>query len=748
MARVVPPPPPPSEPIDVNLRDALEERYLAYALSTIMGRALPDARDGLKPVHRRILYGMHILRLDPGTAFKKCAKIVGDVMGSFHPHGDQAIYEALVRLAQDFASRYPLVEGQGNFGNIDGDNAAAYRYTEARLTEFAQLLLEGIDEDAIDFRDNYSGDAQEPVVLPAAAPNLLANGAQGIAVGMATSVPPHNVAELLDASLYLIAHPEATVAALMNFVPGPDFPTGGVLVDDRATIAEVYRTGRGGLRLRARWAKEETGRGGWVAVVTEIPYGVQKSRLIEALAELVNQKKAPLLADVRDESTEDVRIVLEPRARTVEAAVLMEQLFRLSELETRISVNMNVLVDGITPRVVSLAEALQQWLDHRRDVLVRRSRHRLAAIERRLELLVGMMIAYLNLDEVIRIVREEDEPKPALIARFTLTDNQANYILDTRLRSLRRLEEMQLRKEQTELAEEKIQIEGLIASDAKQWKMIAHEIRDTKKKYGPETKLGKRRTRFEAPPEVESDFAESFIEREPVTVLLSRKGWIRAMKGHVADLSGATFKGDDSLQTSFFTETTSKILVLAGDGKAYTIDVAKLPGGRSLGEPLRLMADIGEAASIVAVWPYAAGEKTLIAASDGRGFVAPQDDLISSTRKGRAVLGVEAPAVAALAVPANGDHVAVIGENRKLLVFPLGQIPEMARGKGVRLQRYRDGGVSDARVFALKNGMSWRDSAGRSFNVGMPELKDYIGNRAEAGRLPPKGFPKNNKFEG
>jgi topoisomerase-4 subunit A len=749
MARAAPPPPPPpSAPIEVNLRDALEERYLAYALSTIMGRALPDARDGLKPVHRRILYGMHVLRLDPGTAFKKCAKIVGDVMGSFHPHGDQAIYEALVRLAQDFASRYPLVEGQGNFGNIDGDNAAAYRYTEARLTDFARLLLEGIDEDAVDWRDNYSGDQQEPVVLPAATPNLLANGAQGIAVGMATSVPPHNVAELLDAALYLIAHPEADVDALINYVPGPDFPTGGVLIDDRAAITEVYRTGRGGFNLRARWEKEETGRGGWVAVVTEIPYGVQKSRLIEALAELVNQKKAPLLADVRDESTEDVRIVLEPRARNVEPAVLMEQLFKLSELETRISVNMNVLVDGITPRVVSLVEALQQWLDHRRDVLLRRSRHRLAAIERRLELLAGMMIVYLNLDEVIRIIREADEPKPALIARFKLTDTQANYILDTRLRSLRRLEEMELRKEETALAQEKGQIEELLASERKQWQVIAHEIRDTKKKYGPETKIGKRRTRFEAPPDVEVDLAESFIEREPITVLLSRKGWIRAMKGHVADVSGATFKGDDSLQTSFFAETTSKILVLASDGKAFTLDAAKLPGGRSLGEPIRLMADIDEQASIVAVWPYAAGEKMLIAANDGRGFVAPQDDLVSSTRKGRAVLGVDAPALACLAVPARGDHVAVIGENRKLLVFPLGQIPEMGRGKGVRLQRYKDGGLSDARVFALKDGMGWRDSAGRSFNVALPELRDYIGNRAEAGRLPPKGFPKTNKFEG
>jgi topoisomerase-4 subunit A len=749
MARAAPPPPPPpSAPVDVNLRDALEERYLAYALSTIMGRALPDARDGLKPVHRRILYGMHVLKLDPGTAFKKCAKIVGDVMGSFHPHGDQAIYEALVRLAQDFASRYPLVEGQGNFGNIDGDNAAAYRYTEARLTDFARLLLEGIDQDSIDWRDNYSGDAKEPVVLPAAVPNLLANGAQGIAVGMATSVPPHNVAELLDAALYLIAHPEASSETLLTFMPGPDFPTGGIVVDDRAAIAETYRTGRGSFRLRSRWTKEETGRGGWVAVVTEIPYGVQKSRLIEQLADLFNEKKAPLLGDVRDESTEDVRIVLEPRARNVEPAVMMEQLFKLSELETRISVNMNVLVDGVSPRVIGLAEALQQWLDHRREVLLRRSRHRLAAIEKRLELVAGMIVVFLNLDEVIRIIREEDEPKDALMARFRLSELQANYILDTRLRSLRRLEEMALRKEQSELQEEKGQIEALLGSETKQWQAITYEIRDTKKRYGPQNPLGKRRTTFEAPPNVVMDVAESLIEREPVTILLSKKGWIRALKGHVADLSTAAFKGDDSLQTSFFAETISKVLVLASDGKVFTLDASKLPGGRSQGEPLRLMADIDEAASIVAVWPYAAGEKVLLAASDGRGFVVAQDELISSTRKGRAVLNVDAPALASLVVHAAGDHVAVIGQNRKMLVFPLAQIPEMARGKGVRLQRYKDGGLSDARVFALAEGLTWRDSAGRTFTVGRTDLADWIGDRAEAGRLPPKGFPKNNRFEG
>jgi topoisomerase IV subunit A len=747
-ATLPPPPPPPSAPIDVPLRDALEERYLAYALSTIMGRALPDARDGLKPVHRRILYGMHILKLDPGTAFKKCAKIVGDVMGSFHPHGDQAIYEALVRLAQDFSSRYPLIEGQGNFGNIDGDNAAAYRYTEARMTDVARLLLEGIDEEAIDWRDNYSGDTKEPIVLPAAIPNLLANGAQGIAVGMATSIPPHNVAELCDAALYLIAHPKAETEALLTFAPGPDFPTGGIVVDSRAAIAETYRTGRGSFRLRARWTKEETGRGGWVVVVTEIPYGVQKSRLIEQLANLLNERKAPLLGDVRDESAEDVRVVLEPRTRAVEPAMLMEQLFKLSELESRISVNMNVLVNGVAPRVIGLTEALQQWLDHRRTVLLRRSAHRLAAIERRLELLAGMIIVFLNLDEVIRIIREDDEPKEALKARFSLSETQANYILDTRLRSLRRLEEMALRKEQKDLTDEKGSIEALLASEKKQWQAIAFEIRDTKKRCGPETKLGKRRTTFEAPPDVVVDLADAMIEREPVTILVSQKGWIRALKGHVADLSGATFKGDDALRTSFFAETTSKVLVLASDGKVFTLDAAKLPGGRGAGEPIRLMADLDESADIVAVWPYSAGEKMLVASTDGRGFVVGQDEMLSSTRKGRALLNVDAPAVARLATPAAGDHVATIGENRKLLVFPLSQVPEMARGKGVRLQRYKDGGLSDARVFALADGMTWRDSAARTFTVAKAELKEWVGNRAEAGRLPPKGFPKHNRFEG
>jgi len=741
-------PPPVENNQPVNLRDALEERYLAYALSTIMGRALPDARDGLKPVHRRILYGMHILRLDPGAPFKKCAKIVGDVMGSFHPHGDQAIYDALVRLAQDFSSRFPLVDGQGNFGNIDGDGAAAYRYTEARMTEVARALLEGIDEDAIDFRDNYSGDTKEPVVLPAAFPNLLANGAQGIAVGMATSIPPHNVAELLDAALYLISNPKASAKDLCTFVQGPDFPTGGIVVDSREAIIETYATGRGSFRIRSRWTKEEGARGAWNAVVTEIPYGVQKSRLIEKLAELVNEKKLPLLADVRDESTDDVRIVLEPRARNVDAGVMMESLFRMSELESRFAMNMNVLADGVVPKVLSLPEALRQWLDHRREVLLRRSRHRLAEIERRLEVLAGMIIAFLNLDEVIRIIREEDEPKDVLKATFALTDNQANYILDTRLRALRRLEEMQLREEHAELTNEKGELELLVGEEPRQWKAIIAQIREIKKKWGPLTALGKRRTTFEAPPAAAENFdlTDVLVEREPITVVVTQKGWIRALKGQVSDLANLQFKGDDALRVSFFAETTSKIMVLATDGKIFTLDASKLPGGRGAGEPIRLLADIDDGEDVAAVFVHRPNGKMLVASSDGRGFVATENDMIANTKKGKMLLNVDASAKARFIVPVEGDTVASIGENRKLLCFPISEIPEMTRGKGVRLQRFKDGGLSDVKTFALDDGLSWTDSSGRVYNVAKDALTEWRGTRADAGRLPPKNFPRNNKF--
>ncbi|MGI6245496.1 MAG: DNA topoisomerase IV subunit A [Pseudochelatococcus sp.] len=735
---------------EVALRAALEERYLAYALSTIMHRALPDARDGLKPVHRRILYGMRLLRLDPGAGFKKSARVVGDVMGQFHPHGDQSIYDALVRLAQDFAQRYPLIEGQGNFGNIDGDNAAAMRYTEARLTTVAQLLLQGIDEDAVDFRDTYDETNREPIVLPAAFPNLLANGAQGIAVGMATSIPPHNAAELCDAALYLIAHPQADVDSLLTFVQGPDLPTGGVIVDDRATIAEAYRTGRGGFRVRARWSREEGARGQWLAVVTEIPYGVTKGRLIEKTADLLLAKKLPLVADIRDESAEDIRIVIEPRTRAVDDVLMMESLFRLTELESRLPLNLNVLAGGQIPKVLDLAEVLREWLGHRREVLLRRSRFRLGEIVRRLEILDGLLIIYLDLDRVIRIIREEDEAKPALIAAFSLTDMQAEAILNTRLRSLRKLEEMELRREHEKLTEERAGIEALLASDEKQWKVVAGEVREVRKLFGPETALGKRRTTFaEAPETADVDLTGAMVEREPITVVLSVKGWIRALKGHGVDLSSLQFKGDDGLFLSFATETTARILVLADDGRVYTLDAAKLPGGRGVGDPLRLMADIDENAGIVAAFPYVPGEKLLLVASDGRGFVAPADDIVANTRKGKQVLNLDAAGKdrARLCVPVRGDHVAVVGENRKLLVFPLTQVPEMARGRGVRLQRYGDGGIADARVFNLADGLTWTDTSGRTWTVPEADIRAWLGNRADGGRLPPKGFPRNNRFQ-
>ncbi|MCZ8262004.1 MAG: DNA topoisomerase IV subunit A [Beijerinckiaceae bacterium] len=740
--------PPSAEGVEaIALREALEERYLAYALSTIMHRALPDARDGLKPVHRRILYGMHLLRLDPAAPFKKSAKIVGDVMGTFHPHGDQAIYDALVRLAQDFSSRYPLVDGQGNFGNIDGDSAAAYRYTEARMTEVARLLLQGIDEDGVPFRPNYDGQNEEPVVLPGAFPNLLANGAQGIAVGMATSIPPHNAAELCAAAIALIDDPQASHEALMALVPGPDFPTGGIIVEGPASLKETYRTGRGSIRLRARWHKEETGRGGYVVVITEIPYLVQKSRLIEKIAELLNEKKLPLLADIRDESAEDVRVVLEPRARTVEAELLMEALFRLTELETRFSVNMNVLIDGKVPKVVGLSEALRAFIDHRRDVLLRRSRWRLGKIEARLEILGGLLVAFLNLDEVIRIIREEDEPKPVLMKRFDLTDVQANAILDTRLRQLRKLEEMELRTEHDELSKEKASIEALLGSEARQWKTVRWEVSEVAKAFSKDTPLGRRRSDFGTASDVPVDVTEALIEREPITVVVTKKGWIRALKGHGVDLTNLQYKGDDAFAFAFPTETTAKVLLLASDGKAFTLDASKLPGGRGFGEPIRLMVDLDADSEIMAAFPYMPGQKRIVVAKDARGFIVAADDLVANTRKGRQVMNVDGARLW-LAVPVEGDMVAVIGENRKLLAFPLSEMPEMPRGKGVRVQRYKEGGLADLRTFSSETGLTWQDSAGRTFTLKGDDLKEWLGHRAESGRLPPKGFPRSNRFTG
>jgi len=738
----------PSDGVEpVNLREALEERYLAYALSTIMHRALPDVRDGLKPVHRRVLYAMRLLRLDPGQAFKKCARVVGDVIGKYHPHGDQSVYDALVRLAQDFAQRYPLVDGQGNFGNIDGDNAAAMRYTEARLTEVASLLLDGLDQDAVDFRETYDGEDREPIVLPGAFPNLLANGSSGIAVGMATSIPPHNAAELCDAAIHLIEHPDASVEKLVDFVQGPDFPTGGVLVDDPATITEAYRGGRGSFRVRARWYVEDLGRGTWVAVVTEIPYQVQKARLIEKIAELLQARRLPLLADVRDESAEDVRIVLEPRSRSVDANLLMESLFKLTDLESRIPLNMNVLSRGQVPNVIGLKQVLKEWLDHRREVLQRRSRHRLAEIVKRLEILEGYLVAYLNLDEVIRIIREEDEPKAVMMARWSLSDVQAEAILNMRLRSLRKLEEIEIRGEHDKLSKERSEIEALLGSDDKQWKVVRREIAAVRKTFGPETELGRRRTSFgETGGHAAADISQALIEREPITVVLSQKGWIRALKGHVADLSSLAFKAGDGLRTAFFAETTDKLLLVATNGKVFTLGADKLPGGRGNGEPVRLMVDLEEGADVVDIFAFKGGRKLLIASTDGYGFVVDEADLVATTRKGRQVINVVAPVETRLVVPVAGDHVAAIGENRKLLVFPLAQVAEMSRGKGVRLQRFKDGGLADLRVFSGETGLTWTTSAGSTYVRTLTELADWIADRGTAGRLPPAGFPKSNRF--
>ena len=741
-------PPRDGEVEEIALREALEERYLQYALSTITGRALPDARDGLKPVHRRLLYAMQLLRLDPDAAFKKCARVVGDVIGKFHPHGDQAVYDALVRLAQDFAQRYPLVDGQGNFGNVDGDNPAAMRYTEARLTEVARLLIDGIDEDAIDFRPTYDGSENEPVVLPGAFPNLLANGSQGIAVGMATAIPPHNAAELCDAALHLIDTPNARSRTLLKHVAGPDFPTGGIVVDPPETIAEAYTTGRGSFRVRARWHKEDTGRGTYLIVVTEIPWLVQKGRLVEKLAELVNDKKLPLVAGVRDESAEDIRLVIEPRSRAVDAELLMESLFKLTELESRIPLNMNVLVKGRIPKVVGLAEALSEWLAHRREVLLRRSRFRLNQIEHRLEVLGGYLVAYLNLDQVIRIIRNEDEPKPVLIKTFKLSDVQADAILNMRLRNLRKLEEMEIKREDKDLRAERRRSRSSWAPNTQQWKRVADEIKDVRAKFGAKTPLGKRRTTFaEAPEHDEAAIEEAMVEREPITVVVSEKGWIRALRGPVTDLSGVAFKADDGPKFAFAAETTSKILVFATNGRFYTLEAAKLPGGRGHGEPIRLFADLEQDADLVAVFRHQGGRRFLVASVQGRGFVVPEDECLANTRKGKQVLNVTPPDAARAIAVVEGELVASIGENRKMVIFPLDQVPEMARGRGVRLQRYKDGGLSDLKTFKTEEGLSWTDTAGRTFSLTLKELADWRGNRADAGRLAPKGFPAQQHLQ-
>jgi len=754
--------PPLSEPI----RRALGSRYLQYALSTIMHRALPDARDGLKPVHRRILYAMRELRLASTGGFRKSAKISGDVMGNYHPHGDAAIYDAMARLAQDFNLRYPLVDGQGNFGNIDGDNPAAARYTEARLTAAAEALLDGLDEDAVDFRPNYDGTLTEPVVLPGAFPNLLANGASGIAVGMATNIPPHNLDELCEAARALITDPDLPDERLMSLVPGPDFPTGGVIVEPPESLAESYRTGRGSIRLRAAWEVEQLPRGSWQIVVTEIPFQVAKSKLIEKLAEVIQTKKVPALADVRDESADDIRIVLEPRARTVDPEVLMGHLFRTTDLETRFGLNMNVLIDGRTPRVVGLREALRAFLDHRREVLLRRARHRLARIDHRLEVLEGYIVAFLNLDRVIDIIRYDQAPRDALMRetwgrsfpRATsekdyvpppagegeLTELQAESILNMRLRALRRLEEMALRAERDELLRERAELEDMLASPRLQWARIGSELQAVQAKFGKATDLGRRRSRFAAAGDAPEVAPESLIEREPVTVVCSRMGWIRAMKGHVALDQEFKFKDGDEGRFALHAETTDKLVLFGSNGRFYTLAAHTLPGGRGMGEPVRLMVDLPNEVQIVDLFVHRPGVRLIVASSAGDGFIVPADEVLAQTRAGKQVLNLAEGAQALVCRPVAGDHVATVGQNRKLLVFALAELPEMTRGKGVRLQKYKDGGLSDLTTLTLAQGLKWADPAGRTRHEA--DLTPWLGKRAGAGAMAPRGFPRDNRF--
>jgi topoisomerase-4 subunit A len=729
---------------DTNLSDALSERYLAYALSTIMSRSLPDVRDGLKPVHRRLIYAMQQLRLDPEAGFKKCARVVGDVMGKFHPHGDASIYDALVRLAQDFAVRYPLVEGQGNFGNVDGDNAAAMRYTEARMTEVAAALLANIGDDTVDFRPTYDNEDQEPVVLPAAFPNLLANGAAGIAVGMATSIPPHNAGEICAAAVHLIKNPQASVAELLRHMPGPDFPTGGILAETPEALLSAYETGRGGFRLRARWAVEQGKFGTWNIVVTEIPYQVQKSRLIEQVAALLEEKKLPLLGDIRDESAEKIRLVLEPKSRGVEPEVLMETMFRFTPLETRFPLNMNVLTADRTPRVLGLRDVLQAWLDHRHEVLKRRSAHRLKAIEHRLEILNGFLAVFLNIDKVIRIIREEDDAKAGLIREFKLSDVQAEAILNMRLRSLRRLEEMEIRREHANLTKELGQLNALLGDEKQRWARITAEIGEIQKKFGSGV-LGARRTELggvPAPVDIANIVA---IEREPITVVLSEKLWIRAVRGHIADAESQKFKEGDKLRLLLPCQTTDRLVLMASNGRCYTVRAGDLPRGRGDGQAIRVMLDMGNQDDIAHVFVLNEGAKYLLASSGGRGFVVPAEELVAEKRTGKQVLNLRPGEVAKVCVVADGDHVAVVGENRKLLVFPLEQVAEMARGLGVTLQRYKEGGLADAKVFKLAEGLVWRSGERTRTET---NVREWLGERGQAGKLPPSGFPRSGRFTG
>lgn len=754
MADVIDPPAGSDDPfdsiVDAPFDAALSERYLVYALSTITARSLPDLRDGLKPVHRRLLWAMRQLKLDPTGGYKKSARVVGDVIGKYHPHGDASVYDAMVRLAQSFSLRYPLVDGQGNFGNIDGDNAAAYRYTEARMTPAAIELMAGLDDGTVDYRPTYNGEDEEPEIFPGLFPNLLANGASGIAVGMATSIPPQNVAEVIDAAVHVIDNPKCAPIELMEFVKGPDFPTGGQLVDSAASIAEAYATGRGSFRVRARWSVEDLGRGTWVIVVTEIPYQVQKGKLIEAIAQIVNDKKLPILADVRDESAEEVRLVIEPRSRTVDPDVLMESLFRMTDLENKFPLNLNVLGADRTPRVMGLKSVLVAWLDHQIEVLIRRSQHRLGKIDDRLELLDGYLIAYLNLDRVIEIIRTEDEPKPIMMAEFGLTDRQAEAILNMRLRSLRRLEEMELKGERDKLMAEREGLVALLESPAKQKTRLKKDLAALRTRYGPETPIGRRRTLVEEAAPAREIPLEAMIEREPITVIMSQRGWVRAMKGHVAlDAADALkFKEGDGAAFAFHAQTTDKILLAAEDGRFFTLGADKLPGGRGFGEPVRLMIDLPDGLAIVNLLPARAEERLLLAANDGKGFVVKSSEIIAETRKGRQVVNVRAGAKLSVVrtISADHDYVAAVGDNRKLVVFPLNELPEMGRGQGVTIQKYKDGGLSDVVTFKLEEGLSWAMGGDTGRTRTESDLTPWRVARGAAGRMPPLGFPRDNTF--
>lgn len=729
---------------DKSFKDILSQGYLSYSLSVIADRALPDVRDGLKPVHRRILYAMNELQLNPASGFKKCARVVGDVIGKYHPHGDSAVYDAMVRLAQDFAVRYPLVDGQGNFGNVDGDNAAAMRYTEARLTDVAMAIMENLDDGTVVFNPTYDGDNQEPAVMPCAFPNLLANGSSGIAVGMATNIPPHNVGEIADALQVLIKKPDCTVADLLQHIKGPDFPTGGELVESPENIQKVYETGRGALKIRARWEKEELSHGLYQIVVTEIPYGIKKSDLIAKIAKLLLEKKLPFLADIRDESAENVRIVLEPRNRNIEPEHLMGHLFKQTDLQINFNLNMNVLDKDHVPGVRNLKEVLQAFLAHRQDVLIRRSTHRLDKINHRMEILEGFLVAYLNLDEVIRIIREEDDAKACLMKTFNLTEVQADSILNMRLRSLRKLEEMQIKDEHTALAQEKAGLEALLVDEALRWKAISAEVAVMKKKFGQSTALGKRRTLISGAVEEIEVPVEAMIEKEPITVILSEKGWVRSVKGHIALDDDIKFKDGDRLKFGLHAQTTDKILLFATNGRFYTLQADKLPRGRGFGEPLRLSIDLPEEDDIICMFVYQTGRKRLIVSKRGKGFAVKEDDLVAQTRNGRIILNLVQGDEAKFCLPFEGDTVAIVGSNRKLLIFDALEIPEMTRGQGVFMQKYPEGvSVSDIKLFNKEDGLAYPCGGGTRIET---NLVGWMGHRAQVGKMPPVGFPKSNRF--